>query len=223
MDNVVHGPWSGSTAAGRVGGADGSGRGPGVAGLAGPAGRGRALEAAAAALRLLGWLETAVAVLLILFVTLAIAASVLFRYGLASPLIWVEEAATIAFIWTTMLGAAVAAKMDRHVTIAALGTLLGARGRLLLEVLVRGATLVVALLVAVFCLDYVGMQNRSTTVSLPVALPRGWVFSIPTMLAMLSIAATQAALLADAAARLGPLAADRPPLRLLEAPRLVEP
>jgi TRAP-type C4-dicarboxylate transport system permease small subunit len=183
----------------------------------------RLLAAAAALLRLLGRLEAALAVLLILFVTLAIAASVLFRYGFAAPLIWVEEAVTIAFIWTTMLGAAVAAKMDRHVTIAALGTLLGGRGRLLLEILVRGTVLVVAAILARHCLDYVGMQNRSTTVSLPVALPRGWVFSIPTFVAMLSIALTQAVLLADAVARLVPPGAARAPLRLLEAPRLAEP
>jgi TRAP-type C4-dicarboxylate transport system permease small subunit len=122
-----------------------------------------------------------------------------------------------------MLGAAVAAKMDRHVTIAALGTLLGGRGRLLLEILVRGTVLVVAAILARHCLDYVGMQNRSTTVSLPVALPRGWVFSIPTFVAMLSIALTQAVLLADAVARLVPPGAARAPLRLLEAPRLAEP
>jgi TRAP-type C4-dicarboxylate transport system permease small subunit len=183
----------------------------------------RLLAAAAALLRLLGRLEAALAVLLILFVTLAIAASVLFRYGFAAPLIWVEEAVTIAFIWTTMLGAAVAAKMDRHVTIAALGTLLGGRGRLLLEILVRGTVLVVAAVLARHCLDYVGMQNRSTTVSLPVALPRGWVFSIPTFVAMLSIALTQAVLLADAVARLVPPGAARAPVRLLEAPRLAEP
>jgi hypothetical protein len=47
------------------------------------------------------------------------------------------------------------------------------------------------------------MQNRSNTVSLPINIPRGWVFAIPTFLALTSIAATELLFLAENLSRVG--------------------
>lgn len=180
-----------------------------------PSGGSRWIDRAAAMVRLLGRAELAVAVILVFFIAAAVTAEVFSRYVLGSSLIWVEEAATISFIWMTLLGAAVAAKMNRHIWIETFGKHLGPRGQVLLAAFGRAFVLFMALLIAVYATGYVETQNRSTTVSLPVNVPRGWVFAIPTAFAMASIALTQALLLLDSVVHTS-RGRHRAPLRILE-------
>jgi TRAP-type C4-dicarboxylate transport system permease small subunit len=162
----------------------------------------RFLRWPAAVLRALGAVELAVSVVGVFIIIVSIAAQVLLRYVFNAPLIWVEEAATISFIWMTMLGAAAAAKMDRHIWISTFGSFLSVKHQ---RTLALGGSIFVlgmAALVAWYALGYIHTQNRSMTVSLPVNIPRGFVFAVPTFIAMASIALTQIVKILDNAVRL---------------------
>lgn len=142
-------------------------------------------------LALLGRAEVILACVLVFFMITAIAAEVFFRYVLASSLLWVEEAAMICFIWITFLGAAVAAKAQRHIKIETIGAhLSGSRAH---SYWLGGGTalvLALAVLVAYFSYGYTSIQARTLTVSLPVNVPRSWMFAWPLFVGMCSIALT---------------------------------
>lgn len=52
--------------------------------------------------------------LLVAAMTAIVFAQVVFRYVLASPLVWSEELARYLFVWVTMLGAAAAVHLGQH-------------------------------------------------------------------------------------------------------------
>ena len=58
-------------------------------------------------------LEIASAGLLVLLITLVLV-GVSFRYFLRMPLLWVDEAASLVFIWLSMLGAVIAIDRGEH-------------------------------------------------------------------------------------------------------------
>jgi len=166
-------------------------------------------------LAVIGLAELGIGVLLVFFISICIVVGVFFRYVLGSSLVFVEESVTIAFIWVTFLGASVAIKMRRHIIITTISGLFGERARNYLDLFCNVFVLVVAVVVAVFATQYIEPQNRSLTVSLPVNFPRGWVFSIPTLYAMASIALTQIAYVVDSANRVMRPSLARPPLTIL--------
>ncbi|MEQ9813682.1 MAG: TRAP transporter small permease subunit [Azospirillaceae bacterium] len=166
-------------------------------------------------LSVIGLAELGVGVLLIFFISICIVVGVFFRYVLGSSLVFVEESVTIAFIWVTFLGASVAVKMRRHIVITTIAGLFGNRFRAYLDLFCNIFVLAVAVVVAIFATQYIEPQNRSLTVSLPFNFPRGWVFSIPTLYAMVSIALTQIAYVVDSAVRILRPAPPRQPLTIL--------
>ena len=163
----------------------------------------------------IGIVELTLSVILVFFISITIVVGVFFRYVLGSSLIFVEEAVTISFIWITFLGAAVAAKMRRHIVITTLSIFKGSRPRIYASVFCDLFVLIIALTVCVFAVRYIEPQNRSLTVSLPLNFPRGWVFSIPTLVAMASIALTQLAYLMDSVVRLRDPDQSREPMKIL--------
>jgi TRAP-type C4-dicarboxylate transport system permease small subunit len=139
----------------------------------------------------LGKAEIVVTCLLVFFMIAAVTAEVIFRYLLASSLFWVEEAAMIAFIWITFLGAAVATKARRHIVIQTFGSRLhDARAAIAWSALGHLIVLTLAILVAVYSYSYTSIQARTLTVSLPVNVPRSWMFAWPLFFGMCSIALT---------------------------------
>ena len=163
----------------------------------------------------MGVVELTLSVIFVFFISITIVVGVFFRYVLGSSLVFVEEAVTISFIWITFLGAAVAAKMRRHIVITTLSIFRGAKSRIYTSIFCDVFVLLVAITVCVFAIRYIEPQNRSLTVSLPVNFPRGWVFSIPTLIAMASIALTQLAYLMDSVVRLRNPGQDREPMKIL--------
>ncbi|MFC7705403.1 TRAP transporter small permease [Plastorhodobacter daqingensis] len=139
----------------------------------------------------LGRAELVAASLLVLAMICAVSVEVYYRYVLGSSLYWVEEGATIAFIWVTFLGAALASKANRHITITSLGGIFRAgRSRALWALGGQGAIVVVAAVIAYHSFGYTTLQARTATVSLPVNIPRSWMFAWPLCLGMVSIALT---------------------------------
>lgn len=166
-------------------------------------------------LSFLGRIELVLAVVLVFFITVVIVVGVFFRYVLGSSLIFVEESVTISFIWVTFLGAAVATKLRRHIVITTFSIFAGNKTKEFIGIFSNVFVLIVAIIVAAFATYYIEPQNRSQTVSLPFNFPRGWVFSIPTLVAMVSISLTQIAYILDSVIRLRHPHRGREPMTIL--------
>ena len=131
--------------------------------------------------------ELAAACLLIAAIVALVFYQVVARSFFDAPLPWAEEAGTVMFIWTVFIGASVAMKMGRHVSVEALEQSVGQRGTFLLRQFGRLLTVATMITVAWLILPFVSVEGRSTSVSLPVELPRSYFFSIPLALSCLSM------------------------------------
>ncbi|MEZ5905650.1 MAG: TRAP transporter small permease [Geminicoccaceae bacterium] len=141
-------------------------------------------------LGLLGRLEQALVVLLLVNIVLNILAQVISRYFFGKPLVWVEEIATYSFIWATFLGAALALKYDRHVRIDTFVARLPERRGALARALVFLA--IIALLVTILpsLPGAIGIEMRRSSIALPVQIPSGWFFSVPLAVGAVSMLLT---------------------------------
>jgi len=142
-------------------------------------------------LRLIGRAELYVSVALLLLIVVSISAQVVLRYGWNAPVRWVEEASTASLIWITFLAGSLIYKEEAHIRIWL--PLQKASSRLARYVPLLVGNAVVLLAAAIIILNatpVIAVENRSLTTSLPIALPRGWVFSIPVLVGFVSIAAS---------------------------------
>ncbi|WP_297750999.1 TRAP transporter large permease subunit [Hydrogenophaga sp.] len=77
---------------------------------------------------LLGTLE-ALAALLMVAIVLLLFGGVVSRYVFAMPVVWIDEVASVAFIWVGMLGATIAMARNEHLRLNLMVDLLPARAR----------------------------------------------------------------------------------------------
>jgi TRAP-type C4-dicarboxylate transport system permease small subunit len=141
-------------------------------------------------LRTIGTIERVVGVLLIANIVLNIGAQVVSRYLLNQPLVWVEELAVYSFIWGTFIGASLGLKELRHIKIASFVSSLAPRPQHLMRAL---AWLIVLVLMGVLMVQahrVMGIEGRSTSISLPVAVPRSWFYSVPLLVGCASMSLT---------------------------------
>lgn len=124
------------------------------------------------------------------------------RYLFRSPLAWVEELATYCFIWMTLLGAGLATKLDRQIRIQTLDHVMSPRARILLQAATYVLTGAVFIVVGWLASRIVPVELRTTSVSLPVDIPRAWFFTLPLCWACASIVLAAAYHVAAAGARL---------------------
>lgn len=139
------------------------------------------------AMALLGWIEAALLVLLLLNIVANIMAQVVSRYIFDTPLIWVEEAATYSFIWTTFIGAALGLKLRRHVNIETFFGMMTPRWRALARAGQTAIILVILGILAPSIWAAIGVEMRRSTISLPVDIPAAWFFSVPFMFGAISL------------------------------------
>jgi TRAP-type transport system small permease protein len=138
----------------------------------------------------IGAIEQGLGIGLILLIVIAITVQVFTRYALGRPIAWVEETATYAFIWMVFVGASLGLKRGRHIFIATFGSHLPPRPAVALRVL---ACLLILLTLAVLVhqgIKVMGVEGRSSTISLPIELPRSWFYSLPLTLSAASMALT---------------------------------
>ena len=121
----------------RSGAAGGAGTGPTASGGSTPFWI-RALEAGAS--------------LLLVLLVLLLLAGVVSRYAFSNPIVWIDEVASIAFIWLAMLGAVVAMHRNDHLRLGLIVDKLPARPRELVHAfaLVAMAAVLLALLAPAF-------------------------------------------------------------------------
>ena len=136
----------------------------------------------------IGDLERVVGVLLIANIVLNIGAQVFSRYLLDQPVVWVEELAVYSFIWGTFIGASLGLKELRHITIAGFVSRLGPRAQSLLSALAWLIVLVLMLVLLVQARKIMAVEGRSLSISLPVAVPRSWFYSVPLFVGCASMA-----------------------------------
>lgn len=128
-------------------------------------------------LNVIGAVERVFGVALIAFITIAITIQVFTRYVLNQPLVWVEEAATYAFIWGAFVGASIGLKNDRHIKIATFVGFLTPRHQALMRCVAHGLTLWLMLWLMQKSLIVMGVEGRSKTIALPIEISRDWFYS----------------------------------------------
>ena len=147
----------------------------------------------AAAWRLLlkvGILERAACVVLMAGIVVSMSIQILTRYLLGRPLVWVEEAAGYAFIWLVFLGASAGFKELRHIRIDTFVVRLPAVPRQVVRACLYAVCTAVMLLVAYYAWEIMDVESRSSTMALPIELPRHLFYSLPLFVSTASIALT---------------------------------
>lgn len=162
-----------------------------------------------ALIRRLGLLEAAVGILLLAGVIALVFSQVVARYLFDQPQAWIEELCTYMFIWIVFLGASAAMKLDRHIRVASFEEHVTDRVKIYLRILGAAVTITALTIVAYHARKFVGVEMRSTSVALPVDVPRAFFFSVPLIWACVSISISALYVLARDLARM--LAGERLP------------
>jgi TRAP-type transport system small permease protein len=144
----------------------------------------------------LGRIERVAGVALIALIVVTISIQVFTRYIFGRPLVWVEELATYAFIWSVFIGAALGMKELRHIRIETFVGRLAPRPRSLMRAALWALATFAAVVVAVGALEIMPIEARSRTMALPVEIERHWFYSMPLFASLASIAFTGAYLVA---------------------------
>jgi TRAP-type C4-dicarboxylate transport system permease small subunit len=148
------------------------------------------LSAYRSTLRLLGLIEVTIGVVLLATIVLSITTNIILRSGFRSPIVWVEELATFAFIWGTFIGAAAGLKFDRHIKIETFVGYLSLRGQAVLKAIVYAGMMLLSLQLLPLATKVMAIESRSMVSSFAIPTPRHLVFSVPLYVGFLSIAVT---------------------------------
>lgn len=148
------------------------------------------LRAAWRLLRALRAVELTLGVGLLAAIVVMITVQVFTRYVFNRPIVWVEDVATFAFIWSVFLGAAVGLKDLRHVKIDTFLARLDPRVAAVMQAALHLVILACCVLVARHAWDVMDTEARSLTISLPINVPRHWFYSVPLFCSLVSMAAT---------------------------------
>jgi len=137
-------------------------------------------------------LATGLTGLFLLVALASIAAQVFFRYVLSDSLVWGEELARYALVWSSMLGAAVAYRQGRHIAVTELTSLLPVTARRLAARAVNLIVLAFSVLLlwqgAMLVLRNLARNQKSTALQIDIA----WVqLAIPVAAALLIVAAAE--------------------------------
>lgn len=140
----------------------------------------RALRAARLLERLLGSTVELAAAALIAAEIVLLLAGVVSRYFLDAPIVWVDELASILFLWLASLGAVVALRRGEHMRMTALVAKASPRMRGFLDTVGIAASLAFLLMVAYPAYEFASEELAVTTPSLEIsnawraaALPAG--------------------------------------------------
>lgn len=124
--------------------------------------------------RVLGGLEGGLASLLLLAVLGLVVFQVVTRYLLNSPVAWTEELARFALIWLTFIGAAYVAAKGRHVTVVVGSSLLGVRGRALLQAFASLVVVAVCVVLVIAAPEFLRTAGRTSSPA--ASIPMAWVY-----------------------------------------------
>jgi tripartite ATP-independent transporter DctM subunit len=113
-------------------------------------------------------------------------AGVFARYVLKSPIGWVDELASILFLWLAMLGAAIALRRGEHMRMTAALNRFGEKSRVVMEALAVAAPFVVLALILPGAVGYALEEHVIRTPAL--GLPNSWrVVAMPAGIALMLV------------------------------------
>jgi TRAP-type C4-dicarboxylate transport system permease small subunit len=121
--------------------------------------------------RLMRPVEALSAVLLVAIIAMLLS-GVAFRYGLSRPIVWIDEAASIAFLWLAMLGSAIAIDRCEHLRLTILLNALGERARQFTETL--GMVAIMAFLLVLLPAAYTYAAGEMDITSSALNIPAGY-------------------------------------------------
>ncbi len=128
-----------------------------------------------------------------------ISAQVLLNAGFGRPITYEQEAGAYALVWLTFIGASIALKQMRHVTIVSFVGKLPIRLTHFVRAIVFALVLWTLYTLMRELLPIIAIEGRSTTVALPIDLPRSYFFSVPLMISCSLMASTSALFFIEAA------------------------
>ena len=137
------------------------------------------------------------AVILVGIVTM-ITVQVLLTAGIGNPITWEQEAGAYGLVWLTFIGASIALKQMRHVTIVSFVSMLPHRLRHLVRAVVYTMILWTLYSLVRELTPIMEIEARATTVALPIDLPRSYFFSVPLMISCSMMAMTALLFLLEA-------------------------
>ncbi|WP_366655464.1 TRAP transporter small permease subunit [Fodinicurvata sp. EGI_FJ10296] len=138
-------------------------------------------------LKMLGRLELALGIIILVAIVAIILTQVTSRYVFGRPLTWPEELATYLLIWLGFVTASVAYKLHRHIAIKAYSGLVGERSHRLGSALVHLIIAATLTALVIHLPSAMRTEMLRETVSLPVTLPKHLFFSVPTLVAFISM------------------------------------
>lgn len=121
--------------------------------------------------RLMRPVEALSAVLLLAIIAMLLS-GVVFRYGLSRPIVWIDEAASIAFLWLAMLGSAIAIDRCEHLRLTIFLNALGERARQFTETL--GMVAIMAFLLVLLPAAYMYASGEMDITSSALNIPAGY-------------------------------------------------
>lgn len=133
----------------------------------------------AGVLRIVARVEISALVLAMTFVILSIALQTVTRYAFGRPITWVEEGAVYAFIWITFVGASYGAKQGRLIKVELFSANFGEDGLRKIAILSHVFIFLGCAYLAWITPSVIAIEGRSTTIALPIDVPRSWFYSVP--------------------------------------------
>ncbi|MGI3170881.1 TRAP transporter small permease [Pseudooceanicola sp. C21-150M6] len=138
-------------------------------------------------LRKWAWVELVIACALLVLIVLIIGYQIVARSAFGAPLVWAEEAAMFAFLWVVFLGAGLAAKLGQHIQVSALEGLGGDGLAVALNIFGAAVAGVALLYIGWLAYGFLPIEMRTTSIALPIDIPKAYFFSIPLIYSALSM------------------------------------
>ncbi|WP_287061619.1 TRAP transporter large permease subunit [Mesorhizobium sp.] len=156
------------------------------------------------------WPVEAVASILLVFVIGLLLAGVLSRYVLSLPIVWIDEAASISFLWLAMLGSAIAIDRNEHLRLTIFLNLIPERGRNFVDALALLVVATVLLALIVPASQYVQEEwyVTSAALNIPMSFRASAIVAGLALMSVIAVGhAIRAATLANLAAAVAVIAA----------------
>lgn len=112
------------------------------------------------------------------------------RYVFRNPFAWAEEFAVYCFLWVTFIGASIALKRGKHLSITILPKKISIRTKNHLQIFIYLFIGVLIIFLIIQGNKAIYLQRDSHTIALPVKLPSLYFFALPLVMSSISMLLT---------------------------------
>lgn len=130
-------------------------------------------------MRVIARVEISALVVAMAFIIVSIALQTVTRYAFGRPITWVEEGAVYAFIWITFVGASYGAKQGKLIKVELFSANFSEEGLRKMAILSHAVIVFGCAYLAWIAPSVIAIESRSTTMALPIDIPRSWFYSVP--------------------------------------------